>query len=373
MDKILELKKLTDRTNLNLINKKLILKNCKTLYNIYKKIKPFWKKISSKHNFINKTTDTYNEIFNIFENSFIMEYKCVKNEISKIINIIKLENSNITFYYFNIGNYHNDIELINLLFSETVCLAKYSNVYERENIIVIWFPISKNRDFNYDIINDENLQKSADNFNAFTVSGLTYGNSPRITIITRYEEISKLLLHELIHNFNLDGSNFHKHNHLLIKNYKNIKNPKILSKQNYEYEYSIYESYTELLSSYLNIIFRHIELETSKILIQRYFIEILFEIFYSYNTVANLIILNGYSDYNEFIYKPIFKGNICIYEYYFLKALLYNNYELKLCYNETEFLNNYNDIINVNKQDPLLINIYNNMYKQTNFKYNLYD
>ena len=38
-----------------------------------------------------------------------------------------------------------------------------------------------------------------------------------------------------------------------------------------------------------------------------------------------------------------------------------------------DFLDNYNIIININKNDTLLKDIFNNMQPQTNFKYNFYD
>jgi len=70
---------------------------------------------------------------------------------------------------------------------------------------------------------------------------------------------------------------------------------------NYDYPYSIYESYTELLSSYLSIIFRNILLDSKKDLINRYKTEIIMEILYSYHTISNLIKLNNYRSYEDFL------------------------------------------------------------------------
>ena len=61
--------------------------------------------------------------------------------------------------------------------------------------MIIWLPINKNRDFNFDIINKDNLVKSIDNFNAFTASGVTYGTTTKVSILTRYEEINNLMYH----------------------------------------------------------------------------------------------------------------------------------------------------------------------------------
>ena len=182
------------------------------------------------------------------------------------------------------------------------------------------------------------------------------------------------MIHELIHNFNLDGSGFHNHNHSLIADYKNIKNPRTaLPNDNYDYSYSIYESYTELLSSYISMIFRNINLDNKQDLIKRFESEILLELIYSYNTIANLIKLNEYRSYDDFESEKKFRGNICVYEYYYLKGLMYNNYKLLLCKTKEDFINNYSKIININKNDPLLKDIFNNMVTHTNFKYTFYD
>ena len=93
---------------------------------------------------------------------------------------------------------------------------------------------------NYNPSNPNNLtykiilkNKSTSNFEAFTASGLTYNKKPRITVITRYEEIDKLLFHELIHNYYLDGSKYHREIKNVILTYEKSKND-----DNYNYEYS---------------------------------------------------------------------------------------------------------------------------------------
>jgi hypothetical protein len=366
--------KLVNSINLKNINFNLININSNNLYKIYKKIKPLWNDTIYDHQILNKDTMDYNHIYKIATTSLIAEYYYVQKELKRTINIIHLNDSNLDFYYINLGNYKDDKILINTLFNQSVCLSKFSKLYNMHNIIIIWIPINTNRDFTFNTINPKNLEKSIENFNAFTASGVTFGDSPRITLITRYEEISKLLLHELIHNYNLDGSSFHEHNHDLIKKYKNIKNPKTnFNINNYDYSYSMYESYTELLSSYLSMIFRNINLDFKEDLIKRYQTEIIMELLYSYNTISNLIKLNEYKNYEEFCNEKKFKGDICIYEYYYLKGLMYNNYELFICSNKIDFLENYNKIININKDDSLLKDVYNNMIIHLNFKYNFYD
>ena len=367
-------KKLINSVNLNYLNLDLIKKNSNYLYELHNKIKPLWQNINHKHSILNNDDDNFKKIFKITKNSLVGEYSFVANQMKKVNKIVKLSDSSLEFYYLDMGNYNEDINLINELFNQSVCLAKFQGLYDKQNILIIWIPVEKNRDFLFDVINEEKIQKSIDNFNAFTASGVTFGLTPKITVISRYEEVSKLLIHELIHNYNMDGSKYHGHNHSLIKDYVKIKNPKTPSNiNNYDYSFSIYESYTELLSSYLSMIFRNIHLNNKSQLLKRFQIEIIMEILYSYNTIANLIKLNEYANYEEFKNEKKFKGDICVYEYYYLKALLYNNYELNLCLNEKEFIENYSKIINIEKNDPLLENIYNKAIKQTNFKYIFYD
>jgi len=368
------IKKLINTINLNNLNLNLIKKNCIYLYEIHKKIKPFWKDINHEHEILNKDDEIYKNIFKTTKNSLVGEYNYVNNELKKNSQIIEITNGTLKFYYIDLGNYKKDIALINELFNQSICLAKFQDLYNKQNILIIWIPIERKRDFNFKTINEENIQKSIDNFNAFTASGVTYGKNPRITVISRYEEISKLLLHELIHNYNIDGSSFHEHNHNLIKNYAKIKNPKTPSGlNNYDYSFSIYESYTELLSSYFSMIFRNINLDVKEELLERFKTEIIMEILYSYNTISNLIKLNNYEGFEDFKKEKKFRGDICVYEYYYLKGLLYNNYELCLCNSKEDFKNNYEKIINIEKEDLLLEDIFNNYQNQTNFSYIFYD
>ena len=97
--------------------------------------------------------------------------------------------------------------------------------------------------------------------------------------------------------------------------------------KSYHYDHSIYESYTELMSSYLNIIFRIIEETIEENKLKNIFLaRIIIEIIYSYNTISNIIKLNNFTDYDTFKKNKTFCGDICFYEYYFLKALLYNKF-----------------------------------------------
>lgn len=372
---------LINSINLKNINFTLIKKNAKYLYNLLIKIKKIWidKNQNRNYTIIDKKSKKFNEIITIVSESYLSKYDIINQELLKIHNIIKFKYENIVFYYLNQTTDIFDIKLINYMFNQTITLAKYYNI--KNNIIIIWLPIDINRDFIFDSINKDNLTHSTLNYNAFTASGVTFGTEPRYTIITRYEEVSKLLLHELIHNFNIDGhpqnlQNSHQSHYIdkinkIIKTYSTIKNNKYNSETNYDYEFSIYESYTELLSSYLNIIFLTIDLETSDLIILELEKKITIELLYSYNTIANLIHINNYKSYDEFYKKEVFVGNICIFEYYYLKGLMYNNYELNY-YDNADMLKIYSNIISMNRYDKLLKEITQKFIKQQNYKYLFY-
>lgn len=346
---------LYEKINYDYYNEDIIGHNVNILMEYYEKLKQIYlsiKNISLKHTIIENNEDVINILTNKFNS------KTFDNFISKTVKIMKIEYDNVVFYYLinDKDQYKKDINLINDLFIISLTLYKFQK-NKKEKIKIIWVPINKQRIFHYDIINKETLQLSNENFEAFGASGLTFDNT---TIITRYEEIKKLLLHELIHNFNLDG---HKCNEEL-KNFKKLYNEK--KQNNYEYTYDFYESYTELLSSYFNIIFSLIKRNINKKILRAY---IIIEIIYSYNIIANLIQLNGYKNYDDFYKNVVFKGDICMYEYYYVKALMYNNFKLSQFNTCSEVNNFYKKILDMNKNDKILKVIYHFYEKKNNFKY----
>lgn len=379
----IQIKKLISNVNLKKINYKLIKTNIGTLINVYGKLKKCWdriKKFDIKYNVTNAKDENYNYILDILNDNFLSSSDPIKQIISNCKYIHYLSYSNIHFYWID----DNDKKDLNnkkyLLSLDMFKIALGINLYkfeETDNVkrCIIWIPIDKKRDFTHDIINGENLNKSQDRFEAFVASGVTFGTNPKITIITRYEEVEKLLIHELIHNYGMDGSQFHNQLDKILCKYKKVKN-----KGNYHYEYSIYESYTEMLSTYFYLLFTNIKLdlsEKSKELKNKLMAQILVEIFYSYNLICNLIKLNGYRTYEDFLLKKTFEGKICKYEYYYIKGLMYNNWELKFGNNLDDFINLYSSIIemikNINSIDePILKEIYLNYVKQKNYKYQIH-
>jgi hypothetical protein len=375
------IKSLINKIDLKKFNIKLIKSNCNKIIIIQNQLKKIWDKIDENkiiYNIENKNDLNFNKIKKILESNFLSENIIIKNIIKNSDYIHHLIYDNIDFYWLsNIDNknFNNNEYLIGLqMLKITLCLNQYKfNKNDNIKRCIIWIPIKKERNYNYKIINESNLKKSNDEYEAFVASGVTYGLNPRITIITRYEEVEKLLIHELIHNFNIDGSFYHNELKNILNKYKQIKNI-----DNYHYEYSIYESYTELLSTYFYLMFVNIKSNIDLLELKNKLLgQILIEILYSYNLIGNLIKLNNYKNYNDFKNKKIFKGNICKYEYYYLKALMYNNFILILGNELNDFNNIYSNILlmiqklNI-KDDELMKDIYNNNIKYENFKYQLH-
>jgi hypothetical protein len=345
---------ITKKINIKYINTDIIKNNIDKIYkNILIPYKKIYNNLILPYK-INITNDEYEKIIKIIKNSELVNYKAFDNYFNKIITFKKLMCDNITLYYPSNNDENNIISL--KLFKIIKTMLINSNF--TDNYIIIWLPIDKKRNFSYNIINDNTLQNSINNFEAFSISGFTNNN---LTVLTRIEEIEKLTIHEIIHGLNIDCSDSKNLNQIINK-YHNNK-----SKKNYTYTYDIYESYTELLSSYIYLTFKNINLnekEFKKIMYQ----QILFEIIYSNNIVCNLIKLNN-KTIDEFIKEPSFKGELCFYEYYYLKSNMYNNFVL-----DDDFLNNKNCIkiysnINTNINNDLLVEVYKNMIKTNNFKY----
>ena len=204
---------LLDKIDTSLINLKIIRKNIKFLMNEYRDIKKFYLQFSNlKLQVIDipKDSDLYKKTLSIIKNSYLNSFSYINAKVKDIISIKLIKYSNLSFYYIQLDNLslENDITIFKNLFLQALTLINHYNK-STQDIIVMWIPVRKDRDFNYTLINKENINASVNNFNAFTASGVTFGHNPRISILTRYEEINKLMYHELIHNFGIDGSNYH--------------------------------------------------------------------------------------------------------------------------------------------------------------------
>lgn len=379
-----KIKSMIENISLSKINLKLIKKNSDKLIVVYKELNIIWNKLPTENDIdymiIEKDNSEYNKIIQLLTDSFLSENKYISDKINNTKYIHLLNYRNISFYWLSKTNKKNlsdkDYLLAFDMFKISLCLNYYKYHYvDNVKRYVIWIPICKERNFNYTKINKLKLKKSKDEYEAFVASGVTFGLEPRITIVTRYEEVEKLLIHELIHNYNIDGSGYHSKLQDVIEKYIQTKN-KNYSKKNYSYEFSIYESYTELLSTYLYLLFANIK---KNIVLTREKImgKILLELIYSYNLICNLIYLNDYANYAEFKSKIFFESDICKYEYYYIKGLMYNNYLLEFGNKPEDFIEIYMCIIKMIEKiqvsdDKMLEEIYNNYVKQKNFKYQIH-
>ena len=358
MNKSNIVKKIFDKIDFNSLNHKVIDYNSLLLYKYFIELKKIYEALPKtfEHIQLKELQEKEREFLN---HSFLNNNPEIKKYLKNVKKVIKIVFQNVEFYYLckDEETYKKDIKLINKLMKTTIALSKIKK--NRTNISVIWIPIDKKRDFMHEMIDENNLNKCNHDFHAFTASGVTSSN---ISLITRYEEIRKLLIHELIHNLNMDSSNeHHMHDKRIINNYYNNKNA-----NNYRYEYDIYESYTELLSSYLNILFHYIHKDITPENIKAC---IIIEFIYSCNIVANIIKLNGYNDYDAFCDDGYFKGSICIFEYYYLKCLMYNNFKLLKLDEPNLFFYMINGILNMNRNDIVLKDIFEISIPDNNYRY----
>ena len=379
-----KIKNLINMIDLKKINTQVIKNNSQKLLCIYNNLNKLWTEIDENnihYGIYGETTNEYILQIQILNENFLSSNPIIKNIIEETKFIHCLSFDNIYFYWLsNIGEkklLDPDYLLSFNMFKITLCLNLYKyNCSDKIQRKIIWIPINKKRDFKYNKISKINLKKTTENFEAFVASGVTFGQEPRVTVVSRYEEVEKLLIHELIHNYNIDGSKYHNKLKNILNEYKIVKNNNLSKNKNYHYEFSIYESYTELLSTYFYLLFENIRIN-GKLNLNKLMGQIIIELIYSYNLISNLIDINGYTNYNDFRDKLFFSGEICKYEYYYIKALMYNNWDLELGNNFKDFECIYSNIINMIKKnqnidDTLMEEIYNNHVSHTNFKYQIH-
>ncbi len=363
------------KINLDLINMQIVNSNIDTLTKIFVGIKKIYTSLPTNINDFAYENDIQDsKLKKTIQIQIFRYFQMVNSEKLNLFKsfdkIFRIGYGKLEFFYLYKSNseLQKDLKKILEMFKIFITMVKYFVPNNTETRYVIWIPIDSDRDFTHNHIDSENLKECVKEYKAFTVSGVTHSTypNPRITVITRYEEIEKLLIHELIHNLHLDGSNYHDKLDSVISNYNKIKKT-----NNYSYEFSIYESYTEMLSTYLYLLFKNINsnIQNLKNILLG---QILIEIIYSYNTIVNLAKLNKYKNYKDFIEKEELGGSICFFEYYYVKGLLYNNLILVFPKNFLEFAKLYENITRVVKnsfKDKFLEHMFKNYQKQKNYKY----
>lgn len=340
------------------MNHELIKSNATYLCELYNQWIPIYDYYNNSPIYFETKENNYHNFLDYFSHEKVVEY------VRGCPYIRVHHGKNMTFVYFQQNSSRFDYEICRELVVISKTLQHISKC--THHIYILYVPIPIKRDFEYKKITNETIEKSNKEFKAFTVSGVTFGFQTRYSIITRYEEIHKLLIHELIHNLYLDYSN-DQNNIEYIKIYNQLK-----PMGNYNYEFSMYETYTELMATYYNIIFILMKENTCNT--NKIYKMIKMEILHSYIVLSNIIRLNGYKSYKDFDKKKVFCGDISFYEYYYVKALCYNQLDISTSHNSyiyQKIIYIHNDewgllktIFNVCKKHKLIYN-----YKYIYFSY----
>lgn len=233
----------------------------------------------------------------------------------------------------------------------------------RINVLEIASPVD------YDIFFYQLKKKSS----AFSVGGVTYRTNKKI-LLTKKEELVKLMFHELIHYIGLD------HEILNIKNYFNLS----VNRNNF----NLSEAYTELISVILNTghetlhIISHESTKLNKYELFNYLLK--YELNYSLYLTSNVLKFYGY-DNNTYVdfFKGIGEKKYCpiyIWEYVILKTQLFLNLGDLLNITKNDFRitpKNKNEIADLMKIDNNLINklaiFMSNTEKSQYFSYTMFD
>lgn len=186
---------------------------------------------------------------------------------------------------------------------------------------------------------------------AMSVSGTTNISTGEI-YLTRKEEITKLLFHELIHFFELDSG---------------FRNDRLQLDWDIEDQLVVYEAYTEFLSVVINSAYLSCHLQGD---INMIFKRILSrEINYSVFLCATILKFYGYNNanYTDFFKKKIHshKQPIYLWEYIFVRTqlmLCINDMMRLICPSYSVNKDNYDQIMNIITNDEQLIESLSNKH-----------
>jgi hypothetical protein len=315
-----------------------------------------------------------------------------------------LEKFSFYFFHKNFSSSSREASILQrlLLISLYFMKRKKGGSTRNNDMVIYWIPTRIKRDFNFKYPIEKkilNIETSKTNFGAFSTSGLNFtlkkdtndsqyissnapcaldsqyissnargvldslnnkSNNKDVSIITRLEEVEKLLIHELIHNIKLDKRDII--NREMYSRFNQMK------KKNYfGSEIMLVEVFTEWACTLYFLVFfiffennfwrnRNLNLnflgaphkkdnlgfaefrQRFKRLHEQ-------EVKYSIDTVFFLLDLNGYRDVKTFNKEKYFYGRYPFYEYYYMKtmAMLHCRY--------SEDLKVYKDIINLCETD----------------------
>jgi len=228
-----------------------------------------------------------------------------KNNISYIGGDVTLRNEFIEFEtsykYLNhiIKYYHkkDDISYHQLLNQRIYTLFIIYQKNKKLDLTVVTNNKSRvlNKKKSNNIKEDLNLMKTKGTANIS--SGVTTYEGKMV--ISRKEELPKLLIHELIHFLGLDGNFFNHNNHELFHSKETFTNYNITSfcvQKNISS--FVYESYTEFLSNILNCLFVSLEIPNGNFSVMIETLEL--ERIYSIYQTAKLLYYFGFENFDSF-------------------------------------------------------------------------
>ena len=174
-------------------------------------------------------------------------------------------------------------------------------------------------------------------------------------IIWRYEELRKVLIHELFHAIYLDLGLIL--NEDIFQNYMKVKFK--LNKF-----IGVNESYVETIASMFNVLLHIVETRKSKEYI-KYYIQV--ELFYAVTKASQILHYYNFSSLNELIKsnKKEFNQNSNVFSYYILKTLILHKFDkIMNILSKTNCVNNH-FILNKNKDCSLnYLQIISNIYSK---------
>jgi len=215
------------KNNLIKIPKKIV----KNLDKIYKETnKSEIELITNTSNVLNDTEK--NTLYELINNYSYSDKFKNKIKLLKRINTIQynFKNTNVNLYLYNNRLSKKLINEILDLINFSITL--FNNVHKpKENIKIYFFQINEKKTINI----KKNNQLIGDNINTGYTQSFSDMNEDYI-VIYRMEELKKVLIHELIHLYNLHG--FMSPSNIEINNFIKSTNPR----------FSIFEAYTETLA-----------------------------------------------------------------------------------------------------------------------------
>ncbi|AFX92344.1 hypothetical protein CE11_00314 [Megavirus courdo11] len=292
--------------------------------------------------------------------------------------MLDVNNNKIMIYILCDSKFNNNGYVSALLHAiNTFCFMFPYNY----NDLAIYICLDQNnrnidKEFNNINQNQSNLtdifQKLKLTSQAFNVSGVTYRSQKRI-ILTKSQEIVKLMYHEMVHYIGLD----HELTKILIPHTWNIVNPGL----------NLSEAYTEYISVLLNSAYQSIHLSSiADINIYQLYQELIyFETYYSLALSHKIINFYGYdcNNMDKFFSQNKFSKKlfcpILIWEYVIIRTKLLlntnkfnwrNSQDLKIIFSD---ISKIIKITNINDHHIEKIKSCNYLQNDSSFSYNLID